>query len=144
MAAVNEWLTESDSAFHFMRDNPAHAIEILGSAWGVRMRPFERAMMLAAFEAGATDRMFWAPRHAYGPDQGFLKRYVKCKFDKWKLTCQRIANIPTRGKFEFLILLQHLHLQVCVAMGKVVGSEPRQLYLHSVSADKTFSDAATR
>ena len=59
-----------------MRDNPAHAIEILGSAWGVRMRPVERSMMLAAFEAGATDRMFWAPRHAYGPDQGFLKRCV--------------------------------------------------------------------
>ena len=40
------------------------------------MRPVERSMMLAAFEAGATDRMFWAPRHAYGPDQGFLKRCV--------------------------------------------------------------------
>ena len=73
-AAVDEWLTKTDYAFHFMRDNPAHSIEILGSAWGVRMRPFERSMMLAAFEAGATDRMFWAPRHAYGPDQGFLKR----------------------------------------------------------------------
>ena len=34
--------------------------------------------------------------------------------------------------------------QVCVAMGKVVGSEPRQLHLRSVPADKTFSDAATR
>ena len=28
-AAVQEWL-KSDKAFHFMRDHPAHGIEILG------------------------------------------------------------------------------------------------------------------
>ena len=29
VSAVKEWL-ESDKAFHFMRDNPSHGIEILG------------------------------------------------------------------------------------------------------------------
>jgi len=29
-AAVKEWLNSEDKAFHFMRDHPAHGIEILG------------------------------------------------------------------------------------------------------------------
>ena len=76
VSAVVDWLKKSDSAFHFMRDHPVHSVEILGSAWGVRLRPIERSMMSAAFEAARSDSMYWAPRYAYGPDQGFLKRYV--------------------------------------------------------------------
>lgn len=72
-AAVQEWL-ESDKAFHFMRDHPAHSIEILGSAWGIRMSPLERAFLDTAFMHAVKDAIFWAPRSAYGPDQGFLKR----------------------------------------------------------------------
>ena len=93
-AAVNDWL-KSNKAFHFMRDHPAHAIEILGkykeisfhrlivnlysqfftgSGWGVRMRDLERGLMEGAFRVASNDSMFWAPRTAYGPDQGFLKR----------------------------------------------------------------------
>ena len=74
-AAVQEWL-ESDKAFHFMRDHPAHNIEILGSGWGIRMSPLERDLLDSAFMAAAKDPLFWAPRDWYGPDQGFLKRYV--------------------------------------------------------------------
>ena len=73
-AAVNEWLTKSNYAFHFMRDHPAHFIKILGSGWGVRMRPIERSMLLAAFQEGQSDSMYWAPRYAYGQDQAFLFR----------------------------------------------------------------------
>ena len=72
-AAVNEWL-ESDKAFHFMRDHPAHGIEILGSGWGVRLAQLERSFVESAFMAALKDPMFWAPRESYGQDQGFLKR----------------------------------------------------------------------
>ncbi len=57
-----------------MRDHPAHGIEILGSAWGVRMRKLERDFAREAFKAGAKDGLFWAGRKSYGHDQGFLKR----------------------------------------------------------------------
>ena len=73
--AVQEWLA-SDKAFHFMRDHPAHSIEVLGSGWGVRMSPLERAFIDSAFMRAVKDPIFWAPRDAYGPDQGFLKRYI--------------------------------------------------------------------
>ena len=34
-AAVEDW-EAGNKHFHFMRDHPAHGIEILGSGWGVR------------------------------------------------------------------------------------------------------------
>ena len=71
--AVQEWL-ESDKAFHFMRDNPSHGIEILGSGWGVRMSQLERSFIDSAFVTAIHDPLFWAPKEAYGSDQGFLKR----------------------------------------------------------------------
>ena len=72
-AAVKEWLYGS-RAFHFMRDNPSHGIEILGSGWGIRMGQLERNMIESAFNAAVHDPLFWAPKEAYGADQGFLKR----------------------------------------------------------------------
>jgi hypothetical protein len=33
-------------------------------------------MIDEAFSLAVKDLLFWAPRHAYGPDQGFLKRYI--------------------------------------------------------------------
>ena len=74
-AAVREWLSSEDHAFHFMRDNPAHGIEILGSGWAARKADLERTMTDEAFKMAAKDKMFWAGRKAYGPDQGFLKRW---------------------------------------------------------------------
>ena len=62
------------TAFHFMRDHPAHSIEVLGSGWGVRMSQLERSFIDAGFMTAVKDPIFWAPRGAYGPDQGFLKR----------------------------------------------------------------------
>ena len=58
-----------------MRDHPAHSIEVLGSGWGVRMSQLERSFIDAGFMTAVKDPIFWAPRGAYGPDQGFLKRY---------------------------------------------------------------------
>ena len=73
-AAVADWLSDPDAAFHFMRDHPAHNIEILGSAWGVRLGDAERALADQAFTEAAHDKLFWMERKSYGPDQGFLKK----------------------------------------------------------------------
>lgn len=74
-SAVQDWLADEHAAFHFMRDHPAHSIEILGSGWGVRLGHIERNMIDETFVQAVQDPMFWAKRGAYGPDQGFLKRY---------------------------------------------------------------------
>lgn len=106
-AAVQEWL-KSDKAFHFMRDHPAHGIEILGSGWGVRMSPLEKSYVDSAFSVGVKDPLFWAPRDAYGPDQGFLKRYI-WPWGKWSAlshdsyTCQKFPRtqaFPTQRILE--------------------------------------------
>ena len=66
-----------------MRDHPAHSIEILGSGWGVRLASsLDRDMMGDAFRVAAKDKLFWAKRRSYGPDQGFLKRFV---FDDYRV-----------------------------------------------------------
>ena len=38
------------------------------------MGPLERNMIESAFTAAVQDPLFWAPKEAYGADQGFLKR----------------------------------------------------------------------
>lgn len=107
VAAVNEWL-ESDKAFHFMRDHPAHGIEILGSGWGIRMAQLERSFVESAFITAVKDPMFWAPREGYGHDQGFLKRYI-WPWGKWSAishdsySCQKFPRtqaFPTQRKVE--------------------------------------------
>ena len=107
-AAVSAWLS-TPHHFHFMRDHPAHFIEILGSGWGVRMGPQDsqvRRLLTESFKQAAKDTMFWADRKAYGPDQGFLKRYL-WPWAKWSSTshdsfsCQRFPRtsaFPTRRK----------------------------------------------
>ena len=106
-AAVAEWL-ESDKAFHFMRDHPAHGIEVLGSGWGVRMSQLERNFIDAGFVTAVKDPIFWAPKSTYGADQGFLKRYL-WPWGKWNAlshdayTClqfPRTSPFPTRRKLE--------------------------------------------
>lgn len=105
-AAVAEWW-KTPHHFHFMRDHPAHFIEVLGSGWGVRLGPAKskvRRMMVEAFQQASKDPMFWANRLAYGPDQGFLKRYL-WPWGKWSAvshdsySCQhfpRTSPFPTR------------------------------------------------
>ena len=107
-AAVDDWF-KTNKHFHFMRDNPAHGIEILGSGWGVRMGPQEshvRKMFRESFREASHDPMFWAERNAYGPDQGFLKRYI-WPWAKWSALshdsyfCRqfpRPSPFPTRRK----------------------------------------------
>ena len=87
-SAVQDWLADESAAFHFMRDHPAHSIEILGSGWGVRLGHIERNMIDETFVQAVQDPMFWAKRGAYGPDQGFLKRYLKCIF-----VCLNLCNL---------------------------------------------------
>ena len=81
-AAVADWLADDSAAFHFMRDHPAHSIEILGSGWGVRLGHLERNMVDETFVQAVQDPMFWMRRGAYGPDQGFLKRYYRVRHKK--------------------------------------------------------------
>jgi hypothetical protein len=107
-AAVAAWL-QTKHHFHFMRDHPAHFIEVLGSGWGVRLGPAGskvRRLVVEAFRQAAKDPMFWAARRAYGPDQGFLKRYL-WPWGKWSavshdsFSCQhfpRTSPFPTRRK----------------------------------------------
>jgi hypothetical protein len=74
-AAVQEWL-ESNKDFHFMRDHPNHGTKILGSGWGSKLiRQEVRQNWERAWNKGFTDKMMWAKRNDYGPDQVFLSRY---------------------------------------------------------------------
>ncbi|TRY79599.1 hypothetical protein TCAL_05903 [Tigriopus californicus] len=106
-AAIVEW-EQSSHAFHFMRDHPSHSIEVLGSGWGVRLGPMERVMMTEAFRQAQRDPIFWASRKAYGPDQGFLKRYL-WPWGKWNAithdsyTClqfPRTSPFPTQRQMR--------------------------------------------
>ena len=74
------WILES---FYFLKfceiafvlyKSAKYVCLILGSGWGVRMSPLEKSYVDSAFSVGVKDPLFWAPRDAYGPDQGFLKR----------------------------------------------------------------------
>ena len=98
-AAVAEWMA-STHHFHFMRDHPAHSIEVLGSGWGVSLgtnNSTVRSLMTESFKEASTDPLFWAPRNSYGPDQGFLKRYL-WPWGKWSAlshdsyTCKRFPR----------------------------------------------------
>ena len=107
-AAVSAWFSTSHH-FHFMRDHPAHSIEILGSGWGTRLGPsgsMVRKLFRESFHEASHDPMFWADRKAYGPDQGFLKRYI-WPWGKWSAlshdsySCKqfpRTSPFPTRRK----------------------------------------------
>ena len=72
-----------------MRDHPQHGVPLLGSGWGTRLdlgvtakvrtgRVKETVGVREAWRrtwaAGLQDKMLWAERNDYGPDQGFLKR----------------------------------------------------------------------
>lgn len=107
-AAVQDWLSDNSGAFHVMRDHPAHSIEMLGSGWGVRLGQIERNMVDETFVQAIQDPMFWAVRGAYGPDQGFLKRYI-WPWGKWSAvshdayTCinfPRTRPFPTQREFN--------------------------------------------
>ena len=78
LAAVNQWISGNKS-FHMMRDHPQHAINILGSAWGVKLdlKPGVRESWRKSWiQAGKSkSNILWYARNVTGPDQGFLRRY---------------------------------------------------------------------
>ena len=72
-AAVKEWFS-TPHHFHFMRDHPAHTIEILGSGWGVRLGPTHstvRNLFGESFHEASHDPMFFAARKALDLTKGF-------------------------------------------------------------------------
>lgn len=79
--AVNEWLTKTTYAFHIMRDNEYHNIEILGGLWGVasnRLSIDDRLTIARALippENEHEHKKFWALYSKTG-DQLFLKHYI--------------------------------------------------------------------
>ncbi len=53
-AAVLEFLSLGGAAFHSMRDNPAHVVDVMGGMWGAKVGAI-RGEMAAAFGAMAGD-----------------------------------------------------------------------------------------
>jgi len=107
-SAVQEWL-DSKYDFHFMRDHPHHGTKILGSGWGSKLvRVQTRMNWQKAWNSGFTDKLVWAKRNSYGPDQAFLSRYVwpwakKTSISHDSYTCKnypRTKGFPTQRKNE--------------------------------------------
>jgi len=74
-AAVQEWL-QSTKAFHFMRDHPSHGTPILGCGWGCKLTDTVRLQWKTTWQKGFKDKIVWADRKSWGPDQKFLSRHV--------------------------------------------------------------------
>ena len=72
-AAVKEWLYGS-RAFHFMRDHPFHGTPILDCGWGCKMTSYVRLQWKDVWRKGFANKIVWANRHDWGPDQSFLSR----------------------------------------------------------------------
>ena len=78
-AAVEEWL-KSEKCFHIMRDHPAHDEVILAGLWGTKLSNEKiRAQWKETWIAAHEDKIFWARRDSYGPDQIFLLKYIPQK-----------------------------------------------------------------
>ena len=69
--------TQRIQIFLFLSDHPHHGVKILGSGWGSKLvREETRMNWQKAWNSGFTDKLVWAKRNDYGPDQTFLKRYI--------------------------------------------------------------------
>jgi hypothetical protein len=66
--AVKHWL-ESNTLLHVLRDHPLHGVEILGAAWGMRLKEKRLVSMSQAIQG-------WCSIVKYGQDQDFLTKVV--------------------------------------------------------------------
>ena len=57
-----------------MRDHPQHNTEILGGVWGCKMTETVRNQWKTTWKKGFDDKIVWADRSAFQPDQKFLKQ----------------------------------------------------------------------
>ena len=104
-AAVSEWL-QSNASFHIMRDHPDQGIPMLGSMWGWKEdgKGESRKRWKQAWREGLKDKLAWAGRGEWGPDQTFLRRYVwrwakKDAISHDSYHCKKFSNtkhFPTR------------------------------------------------
>ena len=75
VVAVRKWL-ESKKFSHIIRDHPFHYFPIMAGTFGVqKYSKGDVDMIENTFRLAMTDPLFWAPYHAYGPDQTLLKKY---------------------------------------------------------------------
>ena len=75
-AAVEEWL-KSDKVLHIMRDHPAQMEVILGGLWGTKLPNGKiRSHWKKCWSGALKDKLLWARRDSYGPDQHFLLKYI--------------------------------------------------------------------
>lgn len=106
-AAVEEWLFGSKS-FHFMRDHPQHGTPVLGCGWGCKMTDMVRLKWKTTWKKGFADKIVWANRYDWGPDQRFLSKYVwpwakKVSIGHDSYTCRSYPytkGFPTQRKNE--------------------------------------------
>ena len=74
-SAVEEWL-KSEEVLHIMRDHPAQNEVILGGLWGTKLPNGEiRSYWKESWIGALKDKLLWAKRDLYGPDQQFLLKY---------------------------------------------------------------------
>ena len=62
-----------------MRDHPQHGTTILGCGWGCKLTEKIRNLWKTTWKKGFADKMVWADRYDWGPDQQFLDRYLFLK-----------------------------------------------------------------
>ena len=62
-----------------MRDHPQHGTTILGGGWGCKLTEKVRNLWKTTWKEGFADKIVWADRYAWGPDQQFLDRYLLLK-----------------------------------------------------------------
>lgn len=79
--AVNEWLSKTTYAFHIMRDNPMHNIEILGGLWGIasnRLSYIDRLKIANALLPSNNEKDLdrYLKRYSSTGDQKFLADHI--------------------------------------------------------------------
>ena len=75
--AVQEWL-HSDKSIHVMRDHVNHDVPMLACCWGTKLFDQNiRSKWKMSWKSGLDDAIMYAHQDSWGPDQIFLKRYVR-------------------------------------------------------------------
>ena len=82
VAAVKEWMDDSNLTLHSMRDHPGHGVGMTGAMWGTnltrKVSPFKgkkvsaRSVWKYTWKKMLKDKKIHARRYRWGPDQELL------------------------------------------------------------------------